>query len=223
MSTQLTRAAYDSFAEKYDDWNWQAFWRQNELPHIESLIDSAAATGRLLDVGAGTGFYLERFSNRTDFACGLDVSMQMLAVARQRLHDRASLVCADASALPFRAGAFDLVLMVRVATHIRNLDGLAAELSRVLGKRGRLVVSDIAPEHVHDCTEFDASFRRVMVETQKHSIDDWRRAAVDQGLTVSYSASITASNAAWLPDSGFSSIDRSGTRPVGFVLAFEPL
>jgi ubiquinone/menaquinone biosynthesis C-methylase UbiE len=215
------KVAYDLFADQYDGWSWQEFWHRNEWPHVNVLVTSAARNAVVLDVGSGTGFYIARLlrSKRTVF--GVDISFGMLHAAQRRLGKNALLTQADATLLPFRPGIFDVVLLNRVASHLPELGPLLSEASRVLSSRGRLIVSDVAPEHDYSCTEFEAPESRVLVETHKHGIDDWRAVGLSNGMVITYRHVISAVNADWLPDSGFTSIDRTGKRPIGFVIALD--
>src|SRR5262245_38618339 len=119
--TLTPQTAYDLFARRYDDWSWQNFWHQNEWPHIRQLVETAPA-GSILDVGMGTGFYLKQLANPGRQVYGIDISFGMLDVAKHRLGNRVQLVQADAIRIPFQKNTFDIVLVTRVATHIRPLD-----------------------------------------------------------------------------------------------------
>jgi len=220
-SPSSARASYDLFAEHYDDWPWQIFWRKNEWPHVRALVASCDRRGSLLDVGTGTGFYLGELRSCVGCGCGVDVSYGMLRKARQRIGQEALLIQADATSLPLKAALFDIVLLNRVASHIEDLDALGSELERVLSDRGRLIVSDVAPEHDYCHTELGSKHGRIFVETYKHTMESWLRFGRRHGLAVIFQRTISARNVDWLPADGFSSIDRSGVRPVGFILAFE--
>ena len=215
------QAAYDLFADRYDEWVWQEFWHRNEWPHVDKLIASAPRSTAVLDAGTGTGFYLRLLQLPGRSTCGVDISHQMLRVARQRVEDKGWLIQADVRFLPFRSATFDVILLNRVASHLADLPRLVEELSRVLSQPGRLIVSDIAPEHDYSCTEFETPGSRVLVETHKHRIDNWSQAARSAGLAMTHQHVISACNAEWLPDAGFTSIDRSGVRPIGFVLGLD--
>jgi ubiquinone/menaquinone biosynthesis C-methylase UbiE len=171
------RDAYDAFADRYDRWEWQTFWHHNEGPQIASLVATARRSARVLDVGVGTGFYLSGLAKPGRLACGIDISEGMLRIAQRRLGAWAALVQGDALAMPFADGGFDVVLLNRVATHLPELSPLAAELARVLGGTGRLVVSDVAPEHPYACTELGLEGRTIPVTTYKHTIGEWQRSA----------------------------------------------
>jgi malonyl-CoA O-methyltransferase len=55
-------------------------------------------------------------------------------------------VCADACALPFRDGSFDLVCSSLMAGDLLDLGGWIREAARVLAPGGYLVYSDFHPE-----------------------------------------------------------------------------
>jgi SAM-dependent methyltransferase len=69
---------------------------------------------------------------------GVDESADQLRVARTRVAD-AELVQADATALPFDEGSFDVVAMTFVHTDVSDFPSVVAEAARVLRPSGRLV------------------------------------------------------------------------------------
>ncbi|HLA64200.1 MAG TPA: methyltransferase domain-containing protein, partial [Rhodothermales bacterium] len=84
------------------------------------LADLCAGIGdRLLDVGCGPGALWTHFEpHRPRFSwAGADVTPEMLAVAR-RLFPYVETVHAEARALPFADGAFDVVLLRHVLEHL---------------------------------------------------------------------------------------------------------
>jgi malonyl-CoA O-methyltransferase len=95
-----------------------------------------------LDVGTGTGRGVALLTSLgVRRSVGVDLSMAMLA---QGARPRRS-VCADACALPFADGTFDLVLSSLMVGDVRQLAAWTAEMSRVLTPGGRLVYSDFHP------------------------------------------------------------------------------
>ncbi len=87
--------------------------------------------GRVLDVGCGDGRYL---SAR---AVGIDVDPARLRAARAR---SARVAVADAHHLPFRDGAFDTVLAIRMLNAAGAIDDALREMRRVLARDGLLLV-----------------------------------------------------------------------------------
>jgi ubiquinone/menaquinone biosynthesis C-methylase UbiE len=93
-------------------------------------------SGRLLDLGCGTGRNLALFGDATR-AVGLDPCWEALLRARERA-PRAWLVRARAEALPFRDGAFDAVTCGLVFCSVDDPAAGLRELRRVLRRGGCL-------------------------------------------------------------------------------------
>jgi ArsR family transcriptional regulator len=108
-----------------------------------------APVGDLLDVGTGTGRVLELLAPRSEHAVGVDLSREMLTMARVNL-DRAGLRnCelrrADMYRLPLAAGSADLVTLHQVLHYGEAPGEVIGEAARVLRPDGRLIVTDFAP------------------------------------------------------------------------------
>ena len=115
----------------------------------------------LLDLGTGTGRMLELFAEDIERGLGLDLSLDMLALARTRL-DRAGLKhCTvrhgDIYDLALPRGTFDVVIIHQVLHFLDDSARAIKEAARVLRPGGRLLVIDFAPhdleflrdEHAH--------------------------------------------------------------------------
>ena len=103
----------------------------------------------LLDVGTGTGRMLEIFGPRVSRAVGIDLSREMLAVARVNLERAQLRNCTirqgDIYQLPFANAAFDAAIFHQVL-HYADRPSLAiTEAARMLRPQGRLVIVDFAP------------------------------------------------------------------------------
>jgi len=105
---------------------------------------------RVLDAGCGTGRHLaEAFRREGVAVVGLDRNGEDLVKAGNlmRLLEREReggpwLVCrGDVTSLPFRDGAFDVVVCSEVLEHVRDADAAVRELVRVLKPGGSLAVS----------------------------------------------------------------------------------
>ena len=107
----------------------------------------------MLDLGTGTGRLLELFASLYRRGIGIDLSREMLSVARANL-DRAEVAHAqvrqgDLYAPPVERDAFDLVTMHQVL-HYLDEPGLAIrEAARLLRPAGRRVIVDFAT-HGHE-------------------------------------------------------------------------
>ena len=102
------------------------------------------ARGRVLEVAIGTGLNLPHYPADVTIT-GIELSPAMLAVARQRatgLSRDLNLREGDAEHLPFEDASFDTVVCALSLCTIPNPDAALAEMRRVLGPGGRLLLLD---------------------------------------------------------------------------------
>jgi len=115
----------------------------------------------LLDIGTGTRRILEILAPRVEHAIGIDLSREMLAVARVNL-ERANLRnCVlrrgDMYQLALSGASVDAVVIHQVLHYAERPGDAIREAARVLRAGGRLVIVDFAPhaleflrsEHAH--------------------------------------------------------------------------
>jgi len=122
---------------------------------VEQAIVAALADRpfrSLLDLGTGTGRMLELFGPQIERGLGLDLSHDMLALARSRL-DRAGLRhCSvrqgDLYDLALAKDSFDVVIVHQVLHFLDDGARALAEAARVLRPSGRLLVVDFAPHEL---------------------------------------------------------------------------
>lgn len=102
------------------------------------LVTRLPARQTVLTLGCGTG-ELERVLRRAGHhVVGVDVVYEMLKVAQRRGMKR--VVQADAHFLPFRAAAFDVVILPETLGYI-EIQRVFREVARVLTARGRFVIT----------------------------------------------------------------------------------
>ncbi len=121
----------------------------------------------LLDAGTGTGRMLELLAPYARRAVGVDVSPDMLAIARDRLLrenlTNAQVRLADTYRLPFAANAvdgFDAVIFHQVLHYLDDPGAAVAEAARVMAPGGRLLIADFAP-HALEFLREDFAHRRL--------------------------------------------------------------
>ncbi|MGH7570793.1 MAG: class I SAM-dependent methyltransferase [Gemmatimonadota bacterium] len=146
-STRPVRRRYDRLAEVYDR-RWATYLVasvQKTLHRADVREDDA-----ILDVGCGTGALLEAVATRVPGArlVGVDLSPAMLAVARRKLGDRASLVAGEAGRLPFPDHHFDLILSSSSLHYWPDPAAGLAETARVLKAGGRVVITDWCDDYL---------------------------------------------------------------------------
>jgi SAM-dependent methyltransferase len=94
---------------------------------------------RLLHVGCGTGTALQLAAQLGADVAGLDASVDLLKVARERLPD-AELRLADAADLPYDRGCFDQVMAFDAIQFLEPPAVAVAELARVTRPGGSVVI-----------------------------------------------------------------------------------
>ena len=117
----------------------QRLWERQELAFdvVAWTLELAevAAGASVLDVGCGNGRYLDAMAAAGVEAVGCDLSTGMLRSAAAH-----RVVAADAMALPFPSGRFDVVLAPHMLYHVPDRRAAAREFRRVLAPGGRCVV-----------------------------------------------------------------------------------
>lgn len=102
------------------------------------------ARGPLLEVGVGTGTVSAGLAELGRDMVGVDLSLPMLAVARERLPGR--IAAADALRLPVRTGSVAGACLVHVLHLVADVPQTLAEVARVLRPGGTLVATGLSGE-----------------------------------------------------------------------------
>jgi ubiquinone/menaquinone biosynthesis C-methylase UbiE len=137
-----TAEGYDAWAPSYDEPNDLI---DIEEPVIRAILDRRPA-GRALDAACGTGRHAAYLASRGHEVLGVDVSANMLAVARAKLPG-VDFRQADVCALPVPDEDVDLVVCSLALEHVPDLAAAFAEFRRVLRPGGHLVIADSLMEY----------------------------------------------------------------------------
>ena len=121
----MSQARYDGIAEWYDGWRPEL--TPDELAALMRLLGTG--DGRCLDVGCGTGVATAVSTELGWSAVGVDVSAELLAVARER---GLEVVEGSAHALLFEDEAFDAAISVWTHTDVGDWRAAVTEVARVL-------------------------------------------------------------------------------------------
>lgn len=113
-----------------------------DAPMLQAARDSGAQCA--LDVGCGEGRFCRMLRDQGIAATGLDPTPGLLAAARDR-DPQGDYIQGSAEALPFTAGAFDLVVSYLSLIDIPDYRLGIAEMARVLAPGGTLLVANLTP------------------------------------------------------------------------------
>ena len=194
---QRAAAAAAYFKANASEWERIRSLHAPEREVEDAIVDlvSGSEVESLLDVGTGTGRMLELLAPQVRRGVGIDVSPEMLAIARDRLaHTQHCQVrLGDLYRLPFADGngeqGFDVVLFHQVLHYLDDPQAAIVEAARILRPRGRVVAVDFAPHELEFCRD-ELNHRRLGFSDDE--VKGWFRAA---GLAPSVTRAIAPSAA----------------------------
>ncbi|MCE7699038.1 MAG: class I SAM-dependent methyltransferase [Methanobacterium paludis] len=124
------------------------YYETHDGRHSKALYDlmitklNSLDYSSLLDVGFGTGEVLSRVSQEDVQFSGLDISPQMLSIARENLGESVDLRLGDSEELPWNDESFDVVMCLNSFHHYPNPEKVLNEMGRVLKTGGKIVMAD---------------------------------------------------------------------------------
>jgi len=130
---------------------WGGHLRRIEAREILRAVPSV---GRILDVGCGNAYILNQLVRPLGERrlIGLDLSSEMLRLARDRLRGSADLVEASATLLPFRSSSLECLYSIRTIIFIpkSTRDVAIGEATRVLKSAGLLALIECTVEGIRN-------------------------------------------------------------------------
>ena len=134
---------------------------------VEAEILRAAGPGRfrrMVDLGAGTGRMLTLLAGQADHALGLDLSQQMLNIARRNVTEagltHVELRHGDIFDTRLPDASADLVVVHQVLHYLGDPAAAVKEAARIVAPDGRLIIVDFAP-HKHEFLREQHQHRRL--------------------------------------------------------------
>lgn len=132
----------------------------------------------LVDIGTGTGKLLQTLGPKVTQAIGIDLSRDMLGMARANLEAAGLRHCqvrhGDMYMLPLASHSADLATIHLVLHYAGDPAQVIAEAARVLRPGGRLIIADFAP-HALEYLRTEQAHRRLGFSDGE--VQGWCRAA----------------------------------------------
>lgn len=131
---------FDTIAHTYDRLNrvmtlgLDRRWRKRAVKGLH---------GNVLDVACGTGDMMVSLAERGCTVTGVDISEEMLSIARQKTSS-ANFQLGNAESLPFTDGEFDAVTCAFGVRNFVHLEQGLSEMLRVLKPGGTMVILELA-------------------------------------------------------------------------------
>jgi ArsR family transcriptional regulator len=165
VRAERTAGAQAYFARNAARWNQiSALYDEAE---VEAAILAAAGEGpfeEMVDLGAGAGRMLTLLGRRASNALGLDLSQQMLNIARDEVAraglPRCELRHGDIFSTGLPGGCADLVTVHQVLHYLGDPAAAVEEAARLVTPGGLLLIADFAP-HDHEFLRESHQHRRL--------------------------------------------------------------
>lgn len=133
--TEKIRMHYDTVADTYDH-HYDHHRGKKYHTHLSNhLMKALPEGGNLLDIGCGTGLFVEKYIQRGGQGTGLDLSGKMVAKARRRCPD-CEFIVGTGEKLPFEDCSFNAVSSVLVFSYVRDPAAMLSEVYRILEPGG---------------------------------------------------------------------------------------
>ncbi len=133
----MQQADYDNFAQTYAD----AFLSQNQksITRYLAQFDFDLKAKKLLDLGCGEGYDLNQFGQMGAHLYGIDLSTQMINLAKKNVQFEADLQVSDFTAIPYKDDFFDLMVSKWAFQAMPDTQAIYKEVNRVLKSKGMFI------------------------------------------------------------------------------------
>ncbi|HEC81127.1 MAG TPA: class I SAM-dependent methyltransferase, partial [Thermoplasmatales archaeon] len=131
---------WDAIAESFDE------TRKKPWKECIDFIKKLPGESTVADIGCGNGRHLIYCAEQCSKAIGVDISINLLKIAKEKTQDKKNveLVHADAVSLPFKNNSVDHVLFIATLHNIKDRENRVKsllEIKRVLKPNGKALVS----------------------------------------------------------------------------------
>ena len=160
MKTKSVKALYDEISRTYNENRARAVSDYTEVPAVMRLAGDVRGL-RVLDAGCGPGRHSKRLLAKGAEVTGIDVSPEMIDIARKHCGGRGRFLTANFERARFGRGSFDLIVASLSLMYSKEIGPVIKNFARWLKPGGRLIFSIYHPvRFLQKIPDFDFSRRR---------------------------------------------------------------
>jgi len=133
---------FDAIAPDYDYWKKKNWYYYEKVKRIYGELVSSGS--RVLEIGCGTGEVLAALMPA--LGVGIDVSGEMIRIAKEKYVDSKNLKFFQSSAEDFRTEEkFDYIILADVIEHLEDAEGSIKHISDICRSGGTVIISMANP------------------------------------------------------------------------------
>ena len=144
-------AAYDSF-DYFGYWQGRDYEHKSEVLATKAFLQKIKKIKNILEVGAGFGRLAPAYSFRAKKIILTDPSARTLKIARDTFRNKKNFkfIQSTVENLPskIRPNSIDLVIMVRVVHHIKDVSGAFKIINKMLSGKGYFILEFANKRHI---------------------------------------------------------------------------
>jgi ubiquinone/menaquinone biosynthesis C-methylase UbiE len=181
-----------STQELYDQWSSTYDLVDNKTRDLEKLagqqVLSDISFDSVIELGCGTGKNTEWLSAKANHITAIDLSMEMMAVAKQKINS-AQIVFQQADITQpwtFTDRKADLITCSLILEHIANLEAVFAEVSSHLKEGAHFYLCELHPfkQYSGSKARFETAEGTKVLQCYLHHVSDYTNAAANNNLSL---------------------------------------
>lgn len=140
----------------YDTYDYPSYWKGREYEHeaeiiaLTSFLKNIPKVDTILEIGAGFGRLTPSYMNKAEKVILSDPSQKLLSIAIKKIRNKkVSFIISDIKKLPdkVKASSIDIIVMVRVLHHVKDLDNAFSNVVKLLKPGGYFILE--FPNKIH--------------------------------------------------------------------------